>query len=41
VNFRYAPLSDVFVVYTERRNRETNVMNERSVALKVTRLMAF
>lgn len=41
VNFRYAPLSDVFLVYTERRNRETNVMNERSVALKVTRLMAF
>jgi hypothetical protein len=41
VNFRYAPLSDVFLVYTERRNRETNVMNERSVALKITRLMAF
>jgi hypothetical protein len=41
VNLRYAPLSDVFLVYTERRNRETNVMNERSVALKITRLMAF
>lgn len=41
VNFRYAPLSDVFLVYTERRNRETSVLNERSVALKVTRLMAF
>jgi len=41
VNFRYAPLSDVFLVYTDRRNRETSVLNERSVALKVTRLMAF
>lgn len=41
VNFRYAPLSDVFLVFTERRNRETNVRNERSMALKVTRLMAF
>jgi hypothetical protein len=41
VNFRYAPLSDVFIVYTERRNRETDVLNERSIALKVTRLLAF
>jgi len=41
VNFRYAPLSDVFLVYTERRNRSTDTLNERSVALKVTRLFAF
>jgi len=41
VNFRYAPLSDVFLVYTERRNRETHVRNERSVALKITRMIAF
>ena len=41
VNFRYAPMSDVFLVYTERRNRNTGTLNERSVALKVTRLFAF
>ncbi len=41
VNFRYAPLSDVFLVFTERRNRDTHVLNERSVALKVTRMVAF
>jgi len=41
VAWRYSPLSDVFLVYTERQNTETNVRNERSVALKVTRMMAF
>lgn len=41
INFRYAPLSDVFLVFTERRNRNTGTLNERSVALKVTRLFAF
>jgi hypothetical protein len=41
VNFRYRPLSDVFLVYTERRNRDTRVLNERSLALKVTRMVAF
>ncbi len=41
VNFRYAPLSDVFLVFTERRNTLTDVRNERSVALKVTRLLQF
>lgn len=39
--WRYAPLSDVFLVYTERQNTLTNVRNERSVALKVTRMAAF
>jgi hypothetical protein len=41
INFRYAPLSDVFLVYTERRNRDLGTLNERSVALKLTRLFAF
>ena len=39
--WRYSPLSDVFLVYTERQNTETHVRNERSVAFKVTRMMAF
>jgi hypothetical protein len=41
INLRYAPLSDVFLVYTERTNERTDVRNERSVALKVTRAIAF
>ncbi len=41
VAWRYAPLSDVFLVYTERQNTETNVRNERSIALKATRMLAF
>lgn len=41
VAWRYSPLSDVFLVYTERQNTDTHVRNERSVALKVTRMVAF
>jgi Domain of unknown function (DUF5916) len=41
VNLRYAPLSDIFLVYTERRNTLTDVRNERSVALKITRMVQF
>ncbi len=41
INFRYAPLSDVFLVYTERRDTSTRDVNERTVALKVTRMFAF
>lgn len=41
VAWRWAPLSDVFIVHTDRENTLTNVRNERSVALKVTRLLAF
>jgi hypothetical protein len=40
-NLRYRPLSDVFLVYTERRDTDTGARNERSVALKVTRMVAF
>ena len=41
INLRYAPLSDIFLVFTERRNTLSDVRNERSVALKVTRLLQF
>lgn len=41
VNLRYRPLSDVFLVYTERRDTELGTRNERSIALKVTRMAAF
>jgi hypothetical protein len=41
VNLRYAPMSDVFLVYTERRNQGNGITNERSVALKATKLFAF
>ncbi len=41
VVWRYAPLSDVYLVYTERQNIELHVRNERSVAVKLTRMLAF
>lgn len=41
LDFRHAPLSDVFVVFTERRDTRASTLAERSVALKVTRLFAF
>ena len=41
LNWRWAPLSDVFLVYTDRRDNETWAQNERSIALKVTRMVAF
>ena len=41
VNWRWAPLSDLFLVYTDRRDSESWAQNERSIALKVTRMLAF
>ena len=41
INLRYAPLSDIFVVYTERRDQGTGALGERTLALKVTRMLAF
>jgi hypothetical protein len=41
VNLIYAPLSDVFLVYTERRNMVDDIVLERSVAVKVTKMFAF
>jgi hypothetical protein len=41
LNWRWAPLSDLFLVYVDRRDSDTWVDNERSLALKVTRMLAF
>lgn len=41
VNLIYAPLSDVFLVYTERRDTAGKVVLERSVTAKITRMFAF
>lgn len=41
LDFRHAPLSDVFLVLVERRDMRAHTVLERSVALKVTRLFAF
>jgi hypothetical protein len=40
-NWRWAPLSDVFLVYTERQDITTGMRNERSVVMKVTRMVQF
>ena len=39
--WRYAPLSDLFLVYTERQDTMRSIRNERTIALKVTRMIAF
>lgn len=41
MNFIHAPLSDVFLVWTERRNVESGVLQDRRLTIKVTRLMSF
>lgn len=41
LSYRWAPLSDIFLVYTERRDTDLDVRNERSVAVKVTRMVGF
>ena len=41
LDFRHAPLSDVFLVWVDRRHAPTGVTLERSVAVKITRLLAF
>jgi hypothetical protein len=41
VNFRHAPMSDVFLIFTQRNRAGMDGPQERSVALKVTRLTAF
>jgi hypothetical protein len=40
-NWRHAPLSDVFLVLTERRDTDAGRVLDRLVTLKVTRLFAF
>ena len=42
VNYIHAPLSDLFLVYTERRNRsDASAPVHRLVSLKVTKALAF
>jgi hypothetical protein len=39
-NFIHAPLSDIFLVLTERRTLDADV-SERVITLKVSKLLAF
>ena len=41
VNLRYRPLSDLYLLYTERQDTSTGTRNERVLALKVTHMTAF
>ncbi len=41
LNYIHAPLSDVFLVFTERRNPGTGAVADRVLTLKITRLLAF
>jgi hypothetical protein len=41
LNFIHSPLSDLFLVYSERRNGGSGQLLERSLALKVTKLFSF
>jgi hypothetical protein len=41
LNFIHSPLSDLFLVVSERRNVEEHCLLERSLALKVTKLLSF
>lgn len=41
VNYIHAPLSDIFLVFTERRAMGANALTERVLTLKVTKLLAF
>ncbi len=40
-NYIHAPLSDIFFVYTERRNLRLHALVERAITAKVTKLFAF
>ena len=41
LNWIHAPLSDLFVVWTERRHMASGTTMERALSLKVTRLVSF
>ena len=41
MNWIYSPLSDVFLVFTERRDLDAGVVLDRLVTAKVTKLLAF
>jgi len=41
LDFLHAPLSDLFLVYTERRDLESSAVLERTLSAKVTRMVSF
>ena len=41
LNYIHAPLSDLFLVYTERRDTRTGIVLDRQFAAKLTRLWSF
>jgi hypothetical protein len=41
MNWMHAPLSDMFLVYTERRDVRANAVLDRVVTAKVTRSVSF
>ncbi|MDP2955091.1 MAG: DUF5916 domain-containing protein, partial [Longimicrobiales bacterium] len=41
LDFLHAPLSDLFLVYTERRAMENSAVLERTLSAKVTRMVSF
>jgi len=41
LNVIHSPLSDLFLVYSERRNVESDLLLERSLAVKGTKLLSF
>ena len=41
LNLIHAPLSDLFIVYTERRSTRLDVALDRRFTLKLTKLFAF
>jgi len=41
LNWIHAPLSDVFLVFTERRDVESRTVLDRQISLKVTKLLSF
>lgn len=41
VNYIHAPLSDVFLVFAERRNLDDSAATERTLTVKVTKLLSF
>ena len=41
INYVHAPLSDLFLVFTERRNRTGATPTDRLLSLKITKAIAF
>ncbi len=41
INYIHAPLSDIFLVFTERRDLGGDTLTERFITLKITKLLSF